>query len=384
MLYASTTAPYAEKSQAGFATTAIDLKYTIHTADFGSSARAGTSALKAALDAVASGSNARVIVIAADCPLGYPKSDLEQIAGDAGAAALIAADDLVAIYRESFSLNNEILDNWRNSGDKFPHSAESRFAKDEVYNRAVSQAIKGLLSQVDLKPEQISKLVLATQGLRDSSKIAKHLGFAPERLSDPLRLQVGYCGAAQPLLLLANALETTAPGDLILVARNLARGRPLESYNRFLSFRDILEAQPGEPFRTVPSTAGYWRDQESLLRFHGSKCTKCGTITTPMNRVCPTCHSKDEFETVRLSDRKARVFTYSIDNLAGRSDDPVVVQTVCEDDEKTRYYLLMTDFDKDKISIGMPVEFTFRKVYVGGNYINYYWKCRPAANAEGE
>ncbi|MCW2306328.1 3-oxoacyl-[acyl-carrier-protein] synthase III C-terminal domain-containing protein [Rhodobium gokarnense] len=411
LLFASTTPPYAEKSSAGLAAVAADLKDTVHTADFGASARAGTSALKAALDAVAAGTNDRVVVTAADCPLGYPKSDQEQLAGDAGAAVLVAAEDLVAVYRAGYSVNNEILDSWRNADDRFPHTAEGRFAKDKGYSRAMSDVIDGLLSRAGLVPEQISKLVLASPGLRDGSQVAKRLGFAPERLVDPLMMQVGYCAAAQPLLLLASALETARPGDLILlasygygadaflfevteavleqqkdavVARNLARGRPLDSYSRFLSFRGLLETQPGEPFRTFPSTSAYWRDQASLLRLHGSKCYRCGTTTTPTNRICPTCRSKDDFELVRLSDRTARVFTYSIDRLAGRSDDPVVVQTVCEDDEKTRYYMLMTDFDAEDVKVGMPVEFTFRKIYEGGNYINYYWKCRPAASAEGE
>ena len=71
------------------------------------------------------------------------------------------------------------------------------------------------------------------------------------------------------------------------------------------------------------------------------------------------------------------MFTYSIDNLAGRADDPVVVQTVADDSEGIRYYLLMTDFNKTEIQIGMEVEFTFRRIYEGANFINYYWKCRP-------
>jgi hydroxymethylglutaryl-CoA synthase len=77
--FASTTAPYKEKSNAGLAATACDLKDEIITADFANSLRAGTSALKAALDTVTSGSAKNILVAAADCRLGYPKSDQEQL-----------------------------------------------------------------------------------------------------------------------------------------------------------------------------------------------------------------------------------------------------------------------------------------------------------------
>jgi uncharacterized OB-fold protein len=81
---------------------------------------------------------------------------------------------------------------------------------------------------------------------------------------------------------------------------------------------------------------------------------------------------------VRLSDKKGRVFTFSLDNLAGRSDDPVVPQTVVESEfENTRIYCMMTDCDPNEIKIGMTVEMTFRKIYEGAGMYNYFWKCRP-------
>lgn len=85
-----------------------------------------------------------------------------------------------------------------------------------------------------------------------------------------------------------------------------------------------------------------------------------------------------------MTDRKTSIFTYSIDNLAGRGDDPVVVQTVAEDAEGTRFYMLMTDFEESEIKVGLELEFTFRMVYEGGNFRNYYWKCRPAREGGNE
>jgi uncharacterized OB-fold protein len=154
----------------------------------------------------------------------------------------------------------------------------------------------------------------------------------------------------------------------------------LQSYNRYLSFRGLLATVPGEPFRTFPSNAAYWRDRKSILGFYGSRCRKCGASIFPVNRVCHVCGTKDEFDFVMLADRQAKVFTFSIDKLAGRADDPVVAQTVAEDSDGTRYYLTMTDFDEAELEIGLDVEFRFRRIYEGGNYINYYWKCSPIRN----
>jgi uncharacterized OB-fold protein len=42
----------------------------------------------------------------------------------------------------------------------------------------------------------------------------------------------------------------------------------------------------------------------------------------------------------------------------------------------------MTDFDEKAVHTGMEVEFIFRKIYTGGNYTNYYWKCRPVLAGE--
>lgn len=408
--FASLTPPYVEKSQAGMVATVCDLAENTVTADFGNSPRAGASALKAALDCVSAGATKLALTAAGDTPLGYPKSDQEQLAGDAGAATLVGTEDLAAVFVGHYAVNTEILDAWRMAGELFCNTAESRFALDNGYMVAMQRAVKGLLQQSAIAPQDINKVVLTTPGLRENQLIAKKLGFTPEQIEDSLMLQVGFCATAQPLVLLANALEKASPGQYILLAaygtgadaflfkttdmvgkiatrgsvrKSLSAGGLLASYSRYLSFRGLLEAVPGEPFRTFPSTAAYWRDQKSILRFYGSKCMKCDVITTPVNRICPACTAKDEFTEVRLAGRKAKVFTYSIDNLAGRSDDPVVVQTVCEDEEGTRYYLYMTDFDPKTVRVGMEVEFTFRKIYVGGNYINYYWKCRPTGDEGG-
>jgi uncharacterized OB-fold protein len=154
----------------------------------------------------------------------------------------------------------------------------------------------------------------------------------------------------------------------------------MTSYALFLSFRGLLETVSGEPFRLLPSNAAYWREQNSILKCHGSRCNHCGRSVFPVQRVCFNCRTKDDYEEIRFSDKKGKVFTFTKDQLAGRSDDPVIVQTVFETEDGARFYLIMTDCDPNDVKVGMPVEFTFRRVYEGANFHNYFWKCRPLRN----
>jgi hydroxymethylglutaryl-CoA synthase len=233
------------------------------------------------------------------------------------------------------------------------------------------------------------------------------LGFdIKAQLQDLLISNVGITGCAHALLMLVAALEEAKAGDKILLAsygsgcdafllsvteeiaevRANRRGvkghldskRPLSSYARYLSYRGLLEPQPGEPFRLFPAATTSWRERNWAIRMHGSKCKNCGTVTFPIERVCYNCRSKDNFEEVRLSDRKAKVFTFTLDNLAGRSDDPTIPQIGVEFDyQGTRTYLPMTDCEPGEVKVDMPVEMTFRRLYEGGGMYNYFWKCRP-------
>jgi uncharacterized OB-fold protein len=101
-------------------------------------------------------------------------------------------------------------------------------------------------------------------------------------------------------------------------------------------------------------------------------------VTFPIQRVCYECQAKDNYEEVRLSGKRGTVYTFSLDNLAGRSDDPVIPQIVIESElDNTRIYCMMTDCEPREIKIGMPVEMAFRRLYEGAGMYNYFWKCRP-------
>lgn len=408
LYFASTTAPFKEKQCAALVAAAADLRTDIITMDFGNSLRAGTAALRAALDAVNSGSAENVVVVASDCRLAYPRSDYEQNFGDGAAALLVSrGGNLIATVEASYSISNDMYDVWRLDKDIFVQSWEDRFIIEHGYLENMSKAVSGLMKRQNLKAESVSKAVFYAPNLRAQQTLARQIGLdVKTQLQDLLMNNLGVCGSAHALIMLAAAFEEAKGGETFLLAsygdgsdaflikvteavektKGKRRGvkgflgskRSLPSYERYLSYRGLVEPQPGEPFRLFPSSSASWRERNWAIRFHGSRCKNCGLVTFPIQRVCYGCHSKDNYEEVRLSDKKGTVYTFSLDALAGRSDDPMVPHIVIESElGKTRIYSIMTDCDPSEIKIGMSVEMTFRRMYEGAGMYNYFWKCRP-------
>src|SRR5881397_2779189 len=110
VFFATTTAPYAEKQAAATIATVLDLPASVRTLDFTDTLRAGTSAVLAALDAIAGGSAARVVVAAGDCRLAEPDSPAEQSFGDAGAALLLGCEAGLAEVVATHSVAKALLD----------------------------------------------------------------------------------------------------------------------------------------------------------------------------------------------------------------------------------------------------------------------------------
>jgi len=409
LFFATTTSPYIEKQCSALVATALDLGDEIITSDYTNCLRAGTTALTLAVDAVASGSAKGIVVTAADCRLGYPRSDFEQLFGDGAAAFTIGNSQVMATIEARYSLVNEMTDLWRLPSDTFVQTWESRWVRDEGYSAHMYKAASALMKRVGLEAKDFSKVVFPALDARSHRQLAQRLGFdVKTQVQDPMLTTIGNTGVAYPLIMLASALDEAKPGDKILlgaygdgadililrvteeiervrskqrVNKYLASKLTIPSYERYLSYRGLLETVPGETFRLFPSATVSWRERNSAIRFHGSRCKRCGTVAHPIQRVCPNCRAKDEFDEVRLSDKPGKVFTFSLDNLAGRSDDPTIVQTVVESElGSARIYCLMTDCIPLEVKIGMPVEMTFRWLYDGAGFHNYYWKCRPIRN----
>lgn len=402
LFFASTTSPYLEKQASTLVATALDLPSSIFTADYLSSTRAGTAALKSAMDAVIGGSTENFLVTAGDCRKAEPGSDSEQLYGDGSAAVMIGKDGVAASIDGFYSLSEEFMDVWRKQDDVFPQKGDVAFVQAYGYVRIVRDCIKGILKKYGMTISEISKFVFSAPDLRSYTRIVKSLDLPSEALvEDPLLTTVGDTGAAAPLMLLVTALEKANPGERILLCsygsgnsdaflfrvtpevKHLTDRRGVESYRgaskrylniyeKFLKFQGTLPSEPYEPYS---SWALLWKEKKQNLQLYGTRCKKCGTFAFPRRRVCKKCNAKDEVEDVRLP-HKGKVYTFAKDYLYPNPDPPTVMAVV-DMDGGGRFYGQLTDCDPNQVKIGMSVELTFRRFHEGGGFYNYFWKLRP-------
>ena len=405
LLFATTSPPYVEKQCAAIVATALDLRRDIFTADLTGVLRAGTTALKMAMDSISAGSASQVLVVASDTRLAAPRSDMERNLGDGAAAVLLGQEGLIATAEGTHSVTENMLDMWRSQGDPFVRSWEDRFMNEEGLERILTGAVGGFLSKYKLTPIDFTKVAFYSTDARRHSQLGRRMGFSQEQIQDSLFGKVGNMGAAYPLMLLGGALEEAAEGDLLLVAsygdgsdvlsfrvnksiEGLENGqgvksligskRVLPSYETYARWRDVWvsDAAAKRPPPNVPSVTALWRESDQNLRLYGGRCNKCEYLQYPPQRVCTKCHAKDDSQPVRLSDKRGSVFTYSMDYLAASTDAPLVI-TVVNFEGGGRMVCMMTDRELDEVKVGMPVDMSFRKLRVVNGIHNYYWKSIP-------
>jgi len=405
LIFATTTSPYSEKQVSAMIATVADLRHDVRTADYSGSLRSATTAILTALDSVKAGSAANVIVTAADTRLAAPKSASERVFGDAASAVQLGGDKVIAKLIASHSTTDEMTDVWRGSGDQFVSGWEERFSVTQGYQRVVRQAVSELFERSAIGPSEISKAIFYAPDQGSLAAVAKGLGLKPEQIPDHLFSTVGNTGAAMPLLVLSSVLETASAGEKLLVvgygsgcdallfevtdeienakqaARrgvtgHLASKTYLDSYERYAKFRELIDTEAAR--RQAPSASApvIWRRGDDIYKLHGYRCLNCGKIQYPQQRVCISCQSRDSFESVRLADKRASLFTYTVDFL-NADPDPPSVMTVVDFNGGGRAYLMMTDRNPAEVKIDQEVEMTFRRMYEAEGFVNYYWKCRP-------
>ena len=404
LYFGTTTAPYKEKQSSSLIAAALDFKDDIITDDCANSLRAGSIAFRTALDALKAGSANKILVISSDCHIAAPKSDFERLFGDGAAAFILGSEDVAVSVEGTYSISSEFLDVWRTEEDTFPRSWEERFVMTQGYLKTIQQGISGAMKKYNLKTQDISKAVLYGPNPAIHSNAARSLGFDLKAQVQPAPFStIGNTGSAFAQMMLIAALEEAKPGDTILFAsygdgcdtyllkvneniKNiqnrkgisyyLLHKKLLYSYNKYVSLRNLVQKNIAASASQKTSLPWLWRDRKQILSLYGSKCKHCNTISFPIQRVCDVCRKRDEFEEIRLSDKKGEVFTYSVDNLAPTPESPAVI-TIVDLEGGGRLRCEMTDCDPSELTVRMPVELTFRRMHDSMGIHHYFWKSCP-------
>jgi len=408
---ASTTLPFADRSNATVLAGALDLPQDVETADVAGSLRAGTTALAQA----ARRCGTAQLVVASDARVARPGSAQELEFG-AGAAALLltdAANDtrqapaLASILATSHRAA-DFVDHYRMQGEPFDYSLEERWVRDEGLLKLVPEVIGQTLCTAGIESSRIDRIVVGGSA-GTASRIAKEAGLGHVRLQDSLREDCGDTGTAHPLLMLAAALEEGAPGEHVLlvgfgqgvdvllirlaaarpagapraVSGALARRRTEERYARYLSHSGLLEVDFGmraeRDNRSAHSVA--WRKHRAVTAFVGARCQSCGTVQFPRSRVCvnPQCRKTDTQVDHRLADSLGRVKSFTEDWQAFSPRPPYVYGNV-EFEDGGNLMMELTDVDSGEIAVGARVRFVFRikdRDALRG-FRRYFWKAVQA------
>ncbi|MCC5862332.1 MAG: OB-fold domain-containing protein [Gammaproteobacteria bacterium] len=404
---ASTTLPFADRSNAGLAAAALDLDESVMTRDGGGSLRCATTALLASLRSSAS----EGLLVAAEHRLARAGSAGELRYGDAAAALHLGSGEaVVARFLGGASLARDLVDHYRASGERHDYPLEERWIRDEGYLKIVPEVCEQAFRDAGLAADAVDSLIFPGPA-RVGQALCRKLGIDPARLADDLAAGCGHAGSAQPLLMLAHVLEEACPGQVMLVlgfgqgadallfrvtdaitrprqnlgvAGHLALRREETEYLRYLSFTGQVDIEWGARAEHDKRTAQsvHFRKRRAITAFVGGRCSACGTAQFPRTRACVHCGAIDTQEEHRFADSTARVKSYTEDWQAHSPSPPLMYGSVGFA-EGGSLMMEFTDFAPGELSVGTPLRMVFRIKDVDDKrgFTRYFWKPAPARNA---
>lgn len=409
--FASTSAPFADRQNAGIVKEALNLDDGLLTLDVGGSQKGGTGALIQALRSA--GARGPALVAASEKRRARPGSEDELVNGDAAAAILVGDSDGIARFVDSFSVSADFVDHFRTEGSDFDYGWESRWIREEGHAKLAGAALSGLLKAQGLAGSDIAHLVVGIPAKGAGASLARAAGIAAEAVVDDLSSGLGYAGCAHALLMLIKAIETAKPGDRIVVlgfgqgadailfeatpaiadlaststlAFALGRSRKESNYLKYLAFAGHLNMELGRrsELENKPILTALYRNRKTVLGLVGSRCSKTGTVQYPRSEISvsqndPAIGTQEDYP---MADRPAKVLTFTADSLTFTPDPPNYYGMI-EFEGGGRMMAEFADADPDAIQVGAPMRMMFRVKARDErtSYTKYFWKAVPAAGS---
>lgn len=404
LYFASTTFPFLDRQNSVVVSEALSLNSGVRTMDIAASQRVATSALIALLEA---GQSKPGLLIASEHRKTKAGSRSEMLWGDGAAAVTVGSDNVLAEFISAETVAVDFVDHYRGEDSSFDYDWEERWIRDEGFMKIVPSVIGSLLSKAGVKASDIAHFVFPTDQARTPAALAKKLGIAAEAIIDNGVSTLGVAGAAQPLLLLASALEKASPGDFILVTgfgqgcdaillrateavtsyrptcgfSGAASHRRAETnYNKFMSFNNLVERDIGKRGEADKQTflSGYNRRKDLLTGFIGGKCRECGTVQIPREKYCvdPDCHALDSQDDYHFSAEMGTVKTWTADRLTFDWNPPAYFGMV-QFDNGAKLMMDFTEVEEGNIDSGSKVSFHFRikQFDTQRGFRKYFWKA---------
>jgi hydroxymethylglutaryl-CoA synthase len=412
VVLASTSAPNADRQNAGIVKEALNLRDATGSMDAAGGQRAGTSALIQALQSSA-GSGKSILCVASEKRKTQAGSENELLNGDAAAALVVGTTDPIARFVGSHSVTVDFVDHFRAEGADFDYGWESRWVRDEGYNKLLAGAVQEGLKSLKVPPQSVAHLIVAVAVKGVPEGIAKMTGIRPEAVRDALGSTVGYAGVAHPALMLAQALEVAKAGEVIVLAgfgqgcdvlvfevtdaigrapqgrgvsRWLERRKAESNYIKFLSFNGVLDMDKGMRAEAdfKQSLTALYRSRKTVLGLVGGRSRATGAIQFPRSEISvdTTDQTVGGQEDYPLADKAARILSHTADNLC-YSPEPPAYYGMIEFEGGGRMFAEFADVDPGMIEVGRAVRMTFRIKDTDSRrgFTKYFWKAVPIAHS---
>lgn len=405
LVLASTTAPAADRQNAGVVKEALNLSDDTATWETSGGRRAGLAALLQALAAAPVAGE--TLCLAAEMGKASPASEAELTTGHAAAALTVGTSDApVARLLGSHRVSVDFVDRFRAAGDDVAYEWEARWVRDEGYSKIAPRAIRAALEAAGVAGGDVAHFVLpGPKGA--AAAVARVAGLPQESVRTGLEAEVGDSGAAHALLMLVHVLENAKPGERIVVAafgggcdvavfergavsghggvaRWLARRKPVSDYTKFLFFQGHLALEKGmraEADQKQPLTALY-RNRKAVMALVGGRCAKTGSVQFPRSDISvnPNDHAFGTQEDYPLAERPARILTHTADSLTYTPSPPAYYGMV-EFDGGGRLTAEFADVEPEDVEVGRPMRMVFRVKARDEQrgFTKYFWKASPAA-----
>jgi hydroxymethylglutaryl-CoA synthase len=404
---ASTTLPFADRSNAGIAKEALNLSDNIMSTDRTGSLRAATSALMQSLQ-----NDSTNLCLAADRRKSKVASPQEMNYGDASAAFLTGSGDVIANYLGGYSNTIDFVDHYRETGADFDYAWEARFVRDEGYQKILGSTIKSALEKLEISGDAIDHAVISVPVRGVPQKLATVAGIAIEAVADTHMASVGDAGVSHPLLMLAMTLQNAKPGQKVLLAsfgqgadvmvfettkhletvnqrqsKFMLPGLKDTNYSRYLFHRGLLDIDKGmraELDEKQPGTS-LARDRKTVLGLIGGKCLETGVVQFPKTDLAVNTVSRASgtLEDYPFADRLAKVLSFTADRLA-YSPDPPSYYGMIDFEGGGRMVVEFADIEDGEVDVGKQMRMVFRiKAFDElRGFRKYFWKAIPVQRGD--
>jgi hydroxymethylglutaryl-CoA synthase len=399
VVFASTSAPFTERSQATLLADALALDSAVRTNDVAGSRRCAVAAVRDALLG-----RGDTLVAAGEKRMARAGSPQHLSDGDGGAAVLVSDRGAAQLVGHA-SMSHDLVDIYASREHPEAYAYEERFVRDTAVGNVIVPAIKAACAMAGVEPGSIAYAAVHEPLPGCWRDIGRLCAVTAPNLSADLAQAVGDLGAAHALFAFALACGRAKPGDLILLAgfgsgcdvllfrvsgpmpgaeeasTILQAGLVFDDYARFLSLTGAIELDWGvrSEFEQKAQATVLERYGRDMIGFIGGRDT-AGNIQFPKSRipVRPDATGPEPMQDVRLADVAARIVSVTADRLNFTPDPPFWFGLV-QFENGARVMMEFTDADKHGFSVGDPVKPRLRIKSRDSRrgFRTYFWKAAP-------